>query len=173
MSLDDPYRPPGEEAGTRPVPQERRTDWLLMTMWPLFLAFNLVVSLYLLLSFTPHHGRLGILLGLLTILASGWCLCVLNPEAAWRVLIGAIVTGISQVVPILQFLLCTAALAISMSLGMASDSSTTGITEVTSEVGGYVMTLISATGVMAAAAGVGWMTSFFAPAKSDESPPPT
>ena len=142
-----------------------RWDKLSLISWPVILAVNLIVPLLLGLMVTEDHGRVGMFLAVGVFLAAGWALCYYLPHFARRFILGGLFTALSQLFPILQFLSGIIALAIADGLGVEIDHSPGDgpVEQLTSEFGGFLVTLLVGLMISAVAAGIGLLLALVLP----------
>jgi hypothetical protein len=124
-------------------------------MWPLLLIANLAVPIVLAMPVTESAGQWGMGAAIVAFLALGWVLCAHWPAVARRLLLGAPFIAISQVFPILHFILGAIAIEIANRLGVASPANDLASENITYESGGFLVTGIVGFGLLLAALACG------------------
>ncbi|TWT73472.1 hypothetical protein Pla123a_38080 [Posidoniimonas polymericola] len=113
---DNPYQSPSVAADP-PVPRAALWDRFSVVGWPVVYALNIIVPLMFGWGMTEQAGRVGMFVAMAVVLAGGWWLA---PRHAWvgrRLIVGAVITALSQVIPILHIYIGMASIAIVTSVG--------------------------------------------------------
>jgi hypothetical protein len=133
--------------------------------WLFVFATNLAVPLLFSSSVTQAHGSLGMVFAILALLTLGGFLCTYHRELSRALLIGGVLIAMTQLIPIPQILAGWIGLAIGNALGLAEFSRGDQPARLTSEFGGFVVTLITGGILITAAACIGltlrWLASRF------------
>jgi MFS family permease len=153
----NPYEPPKTAMGpTAPLEQaNRRVQMWTFGTWIFVFAINMAVPLLFSSSMTEEHGKLGMAIALLASVACGCFLCAYHRELALALIIGGVLVGLTQLFPILQFLAGIIGTAVGQALGLAEFGNDERGPRVTSELGGFVVTLVTGGILITAAALLG------------------
>jgi hypothetical protein len=140
----NPYRPLDsiEETPSDENQVSEGLDAVAFVAWPVVFGLNMIVPLAFGWDLARDHGRMGVCIAALFLLVAGWILCLRQRSIARKLILGATVTALSQFFPVFQFLAGIVAFAIAVSLGVAADGSDDGPIEITSELGGFVVTVL-------------------------------
>ncbi len=85
-------------------PKVRQFDKeLAVFAWPLVFVLNMIVPVLLGWGMTRDQGRLGMFAASAVLLSMGWWLCVAKNSLARRMIVGGLLTALSQFIPVLQF----------------------------------------------------------------------
>ena len=101
----------------------------------------------------------------LVVLAGGWTLCYVSPPVARRLIVGGMMTAVSQVFPILHLILGVIALGIAGRLGSATPGDDVPIDKISSELGGFFVTLLVGGGLLICAGAIGLVLGWLLPAR--------
>jgi hypothetical protein len=104
-------------------------------------------------------------LALLALYGFGCVLCFFRPAAARTLIAGSIITGMSQLFPILHLLAGAVALGITAHFGMAVIGADTHIDHFTSEVGGWLATVLVGAMVLLCAWALGLVLRLLLPGR--------
>lgn len=154
----NPYQSPStqvaaEEAALRLA---RKVDYLSIVCWPLICLGNMLMPFtFAAALMNEQRGQIGAALAAAMLLIAGWVLCWLRPVWVRTVMVGAVVTGLSQIFPILQMIAGIIAIAVAALLGLGvADDGPAEMPAITSELGAFVigiqvglLLLIVATGI--------------------------
>ena len=140
-------------------------DTSAFAAWTFVFGANLIVPLLFGWGLTQDHGRTGMLVALVGFLSAGWAFCFSRPIAARKLIAGSVITGVSQVFPVLHIIAGTMALEIALRFGFVAinDASPMGH-DVSGEAGGFLLTLIVGCTLLVCAAGAGQLLGFLLPA---------
>jgi hypothetical protein len=163
----NPYEPPRSSAeewrGTDD--SNLRSRHRLYGAWFGVCALNMPVPLLFGLQMTRAGGRIGMLIAMLALLGVGFWICVAARKIAVCTIIGAILVGLSQVVPIAQMFAGLFALGFGHALGLAVGSHGDVSDHVVGELGGFVVTLLTGTILIVLSAGCGFVLQRILPAR--------
>jgi hypothetical protein len=157
----NPYEAP-TSALRVPLPngdEDRRGGGWLYFAWGAVFAVNMIVPLLFGLSTTSAHGRIGMTAASMLFLAWGCWLCAVRRQFAAPLIFGAVLVGVSQLVPILHVIAGLIGLTVGQILGLADTRD-----KVTSEFGGFVVTFVTGGMLIAASAFTGWLIRSMTPA---------
>jgi hypothetical protein len=126
-------------------------------VWPIVFALNLIVPLLFGGSMLRERGMIGLSVAVAFFLIAGWYICYMSPFISIRLLVGAGITAISQLFPIIHVLAGLIAVATLSKLGLATDENDVGIGTISSEAGGFMMTMITGSIIAAFALIVGFL----------------
>jgi hypothetical protein len=142
--------------------------------WAFVLAINMAVPLLFSGSVTEQHGKLGMGVALLSFLVCGCYLCAYHRKLALALLVGGVLVALTQLFPILQILAGLIGMAVGQSLGQTSSGADEATPHLRSEVGGFVVTLVTGGILIGAAACSGmailWLTSRLGANRSKNAP---
>ena len=163
MDEQNPYEPPKSlvtDPAAPDYPDLRARVWTLAS-WIFVFGINLAVPLIFSSSMTDEHGKLGMFIAVTSLLFSGCLVCAVRRELAVSLLIGGALVGLMQVFPLLQFLAGVIGMAAGSCFGLAEFGGDERSPRLTSELGGFVVTLITGGSLMTAAACLGWPIQWF------------
>ena len=130
-----------------------RCDRFSIAVWSVIFAANTIVPLMFGLELTVKHGRVGVGIASLLLWAGGAILCCWRSSIMWQVILGALITALSQLFPILQIIAGCIGLSAAARLGQAETGGDGQLLDqVTSEVGGFIVTVIAGGVLLAGAA---------------------
>ncbi|MGE3776126.1 MAG: hypothetical protein AB7F89_02990 [Pirellulaceae bacterium] len=162
---NNPYQSP-EPLSAVPVASDasppRRVDGLALMAWPVVYGLNLVVPLLIGSDVTREHGRAGMWLAVVFLLAAGWAFCLWLPSAGRRVIWGAAVFALSQAFPIVQILAGAWSIGLAESCGMGVEPDEM-IGKISNNLGGFVVTLLVGAMLLGCAASVGFLVGLVLP----------
>jgi hypothetical protein len=157
-SVDEPnpYAPPTttSQTGSRPRPDAGLRGPMLYLAWFAVFLLNLAIPLLLALSQTDERGRIGMLIAVTLLCATGCWVCANSPQAGTSLVVGGVIVGLTQLIPILQMFSGLTAMTVAAALGLTKREVHASIT---TEVGGVIVTLITGAILMSIAAGVGFV----------------
>ena len=111
-----------EVVDARPLPigsfQSPRPAWTYGA-WIFVCAINMAVPLFFSATLTEEHGKLGMVLAVVSFFICGCFLCAFQRDLALAVIIGGVVVAMTQLMPILQIVAGTIGLAVGDALGVA------------------------------------------------------
>jgi hypothetical protein len=155
MDEINPYQPPKtSDTARRPSGDANDTGQMIYLAWFAVFVFNLAVPLLFALSITRESGRIGMSIAMVLLLATGCWICATSRNAGWSIVVGGIATGLSQAVPVLQMIAGIFGLAAAQILGAATMGDDERPDRI-SELGGFVVTLVTGAILMTTGAGVG------------------
>jgi hypothetical protein len=158
----NPYEAPTAALGNPfpDGPEQQRAGRPHYLAWGAVFALNMVVPLFFGLSTTQAHGRIGMAAASLLFLAWGCWLCAIRRQFAAPLIAGAVVVGMSQLVPILHVIAGTMGMLVGQILGLADARDTMNVT---SEFGGFFVTFVTGGLLIAASAVCGWLIRLMTP----------
>ena len=158
----NPFSPPTvSDNVTKPRKKLRRFHEVLVVAWPFVFGANMIVPLLFGRNLIENRGSLGMALAAIMLLLAGWMLFVVWPPLAYRLSLGSIVTALLQFFPLLHLFAGLIAFAITVNLGLAVDATDFSSEEVTSELGGFVITAITGSCLLLFSLGVGTFVFIF------------
>lgn len=166
MDEFNPYEPPSDAATISiadPTPN-RRVRKFSYVAWLFVFAINMAVPLFLSHPVTEKHGRLGLLFGALLLLALGYYLCAVNRRFGPALIVGGVLIAISQVFPVMQVIAGMLGMTVGKAMGLASFGDDYEVPQITTEEGGFIVTLVTGGILMAAAACSGMLLRLVTPA---------
>jgi hypothetical protein len=137
----NPFQPPALE-NVR-IAKRSSTGWLqhtLLIVWPFIFGANMIIPLLVGWDMIAEDGAIGAGIASLLLLLLGWALFYVWPAFATRMSVGAILTAILQVFPIVHFIFGLIAFGITVELGQAIDISDDSGPGITTELGGFLIT---------------------------------
>ena len=155
MDEHNPYEPP-KSSMPPPAPVDhanRRVQMWTFGTWIFVFAINMAVPLLFSASMTEEHGKLGMAVALGAFLTCGCFLCAFHRELARALIIGGVVVALTQIIPMLQFIAGSIGMAVGLGLGVADFGGDERGPSLTSEFGGFVVTLVTG-GILITAAAV-------------------
>ncbi len=166
MNEFNPYEPPRDAATISiPDPTPRRpTRKFSYVAWLFVFAINMAVPLYFSHPVTEYHGRLGLLFGALLLLALGYYICAVNRRFSSALIVGGAIIAITQVFPVIQIIAGMLGMTVGKAMGLASLGDDHGVPQITTEEGGFIVTLVTGGILMAAAACSGMLLRLVTPA---------
>jgi hypothetical protein len=164
-SPSNPYEPATHASSASVERVGEPISLLGWIMWPLLLIANLAAPIVLAMPVTESAGRWGMGAAIVVFLALGWVLCGQWPALARRLLLGAPFIAISQVFPILHFILGAIAIEIANRLGVASPANDLALENITGESGGLLVTGIVGFGLLLAALACGSLFEWAMPGR--------
>jgi hypothetical protein len=120
--------------------------------WGGVFMFNILVPAFFGWLSTTESGRTGMVIAVVVQLCAGFWVCAKVRTIGLYLVIGGFAVALSQVFPILQFIAGAVALGIGRVLGLANTED-----NVTSEFGGFIVTMITGGILMALSAGCGFL----------------
>ena len=91
----------------------------MLTAWVFVFGINLAVPLIFSSSMTDEHGKLGMFIAIVSLLACGCFACAVRRVFADALIIGGVVVGLLQIFPVLQILAGMFGMAAGSALGLA------------------------------------------------------
>jgi len=150
---ENPYGAPQSGGGPKVESgQPLRAGRATLFSWIGAFAFNLLVPLMIGWSITRGAARLGLIAACLVLLVGGGWLCYVRPALARKTIAGALVTGVSQVFPLLQFLVGAVIIRILSKVGLGEGP--LPLMSFTAA-GGFLATFLVGAILIAVAAGIG------------------
>ncbi|MEX1222975.1 MAG: hypothetical protein WEA31_00360 [Pirellulales bacterium] len=119
----------------------RRIDTFAVFAWPIVFGVNLIVPALFGAEVTDEQGALGMMAACIMWLVLGWSLCLLHAPFARRLIVGSVLTALSQVFPIIHLIAGMFAIDIATALGLHLGQDHP-VGNVTSEFGGFFVTLL-------------------------------
>jgi len=120
--------------------------------WGGVFSFNIFIPLIFGWMSTTESGRTGMAIAIVVQLCAGFWVCARVRTIGHYLVIGGFAIGLSQVFPIPQFVAGLVALIIGRGLGVANTED-----NVTSAFGGFIVTMITGSILMALSAGCGFL----------------
>jgi large-conductance mechanosensitive channel len=163
MEEQNPYEPP--KSSTMPTPDRgtssRRARAWTFGAWIFVCAINLAVPLLFSATLIEAHGKIGMMLAIVSFFFCGCCLCAFQRDLALAVIIGGVFVALTQLFPILHIVAGWIGVAVGDALGLADFGSGDKSPRLLSEFGGFVVTLITGGILMAVATGIGLAIQWF------------
>ena len=134
----------------------RRGQKRIYLAWVAVFAFNMAVPLLFGLSMINWRGMIGMAVAIVVLMATGCWICATFREFGVSLVIGGMLIGLTQMVPILQFIAGMVGVTIGEVLGvfhMGDEDSPTRI----NEFGGFIVTLITGTILITMSAASGFL----------------
>jgi hypothetical protein len=145
--FENPYRAPASDA-VAGVARSGRIDGLAFAAWPAVFGLNMVLPLFFSTVVTEHHGRFGLCIASFVLLAGGWALCAVSASTARKVILGAALVAVTQFFPVLQIIAGSVSMGIAQSFQLVEggggdpDLDEQDIPQITSELGGFIVTML-------------------------------
>ena len=164
---DNPYAAPPkpEKQKHSDALARRRPGVFTYVTWAFVFAVNLALPLLFSSSITQQHGKLGMSIAALFLLASGCHVCSISRKQAAVLISGGALVGLSQLFPFLQFIAGILGLIVGQFLGLVYAGNDERSPQIISEFGGFVVTLVTGGILMAASASAGILLRFVTPAR--------
>jgi hypothetical protein len=113
----NPYEAPSANSPL-PVAQSPSTffqqPWVVQSAWILAVAINLPVPIMFGFSFTAAGAaRLGMLIGVAVVYGIGVWICLHQASVMWRLIVGSMLTALSQIWPMLHMMVGAIAMGVS------------------------------------------------------------
>ena len=158
----NPFSPPTvSESATKPRKRSKLFHEALLVAWPFVFGANMIVPLLFGRNLIENRGSLGMALAAIILLIAGWIPFVVWPRLAYRLSLGSIVTALLQFFPLLHLFAGLIGFAITAELGLAVEGTDISSEEVTSELGGFVITAITGSCLLLFSLGVGTFVFVF------------
>jgi MFS family permease len=169
MEGHNPYEPPKSSTAPPPdrSPASRRARAWTYAAWIFVCALNMAVPLLFSGSMTEEHGKLGMLLAVVSFFSCGCFLCAFQHKLAQAAIIGGAFVALTQLFPVLHIVAGLAGMAIGHALGLADIGSDEQSPRLLSELGGFVVALITGGILMAVATGFGLAIQWIASRRKD------
>jgi MFS family permease len=163
MEEHNPYEPPKSSTmpPPDPDPSSRRARAWTYGAWIFVCAINMAVPLLFSATLTEEHGRLGMLLAVVSFFFCGCFLCAFQRGLALAVIIGGVIVALTQLFPILHIVAGWIGMAVGDALGLADFGTGDQSPRLLNELGGFVVTLITGGILMAIATGIGLAIQWF------------
>lgn len=168
---ENPYRAP-ESDTTAGVIRSGDLDRNAFIMWAIVFGLNMVLPLLFSVELTQHHGRFGMCAASLVLFIAGWVLCALSARTARKLILGAAIVALTQLFPILHVVAGSVSIRIAESFQLADggggdpDLDEGGFPEITSELGGFMVTILVGGILLTFASIIGLVLSFVFPQRS-------
>ena len=168
---ENPYRAP-ESDTTAGAIRSGDLDRNAFITWAIVFGLNMVLPLLFSVELTQHHGRLGMCAASLVLLIAGWVLCALSARTARKLILGAAIVALTQFFPILQIVTGSVSMGIAASFQLADggggdlDPDEGGFPEITSELGGFMVTILVGGILLTFASLIGLVLSLVFPQRS-------
>jgi MFS family permease len=163
MEEHNPYAPP--KSSTTPTPDRdplsRRARAWTYGAWIFVCAINMAVPLLFSATLTEEHGKLGMLLAVVSFFLCGCLLCAFQRNLALAVIIGGVIVALTQLFPILHIVAGWIGMAVGDLLGVADFGRGDDSPRLLNELGGFVVTLVTGGILMAIATGIGLTIQWF------------
>ena len=154
----NPYRAPNADSTDGPwharVGRQLR---FTVAAWVIIFLLNLPFPLFCGMDVTSGIATLGMFAAIVLLLSAGVVLCVRLPGVMRTLMIGSVVTAISQFLPLLQIVAGLLAISAAKVLGLLAVATQFGNMRTVSFFGGLLITLITAGIMMLVALGSGWI----------------
>lgn len=161
---ENPYRAPESDTTAGGI-RSGDLDRNAFIMWAIVFGLNMVLPLLFSVEVTQHHGRFGMGAASLVLLIAGWVLCALSARTARKLILGAVIVALTQFFPILQIVAGSVSMGIAASIQQAdggggdSGRDEVGFPEITSELGGFMVTMLVGGILLAFASIIGFVVS--------------
>ncbi len=132
-----------------------RGGWALVGGWAGVYALNLIVPLPLGWTMTDAAGRVGMVLAVLTMLATGGYACLGSRKAGVTLLVGGGILAVCQFFPFPQILAGMIGIAAARAMGLTTGGEGHGMEVVNSVLGGFVATTLTGGILIVAALSMG------------------
>ena len=155
----NPYTPPAEVdlagslAQSEPSVSPRKLRNLLVA-WPVVLGLNLIVPLLVASELLGTRGWTGVVVAIVVNLLVGFWLCHVLPGLMKRLIVGAAVVALSQLVPVLHLIAGMIAFVVGESIGLIEESELNG-PEIGTAISGGVLTTLTGGVLMVASIAIG------------------
>jgi hypothetical protein len=168
MSDDfNPYAAPTDATSSslRDDRSRRHAGPLTYVAWVFVFAVNMALPLLLSASVTREHGTLGMSVAALLLLALGCFICATRRKLATTLIGGGVLVGLSQLFPALHIIAGMIGMTLAQALGLADNGGNDGRSPlIINEYGGFVVTFVTGSILMAVAACTGMLIRFVTPA---------
>jgi hypothetical protein len=159
----NPYETPANVASAS-LPEgtaRPRAGAFTYAAWIFIFAINTAIPLLFSASVTDQHGKLGMSMAALFLLALGCYICAANRKLAVALLAGGALIALTQLLPGLQIIAGMIGMGVGQALGHATLSGDDNpAARITSEFGGVVVTFITGGILMAGSLCAGVLLQF-------------
>ena len=172
IDSENPYRAPESDAA--PVSNGRRggrIDGPAFLAWPIVFGLNMVLPLLFSGEVTKRHGQLGLCIAALVLLVGGWVLCAWSGSTARKLILGSALVALTQVLPLLQIIAGSVSISIAQSFQLVEggggdpDLDEQFMPQITSELGGFVVTMLVGAILLTCASLIGLALGLALPAR--------
>jgi MFS family permease len=163
----NPYEPP-LHIGTSSIPPghtNRRAGTSTYGSWVFVFFVNLAVPLLFSSSMNQEHGRLGMFVAALLLLALGSCICAAGRKLAATLIAGGAIIGLTQLFPGLQLIAGVIGMTVGQALRLADIGDENRPARLISDYGGFVVTFVTGGILIATAACSGMLLRLITPAR--------
>lgn len=157
MDDSNPYQAPTLIASADHTPRAQasdRLDLLAVLGWPIVFLANLAVPVLAGWGIVFDEAIAGCGIAITAQLLAGWSLCFLWPSAARRLLLGAVFTGLSQIIPVLHAIAGLVGFIVADLMGQVANDQDMGPGTLRTLGGGFLVTFVTG-GVLLTCAGIG------------------
>jgi hypothetical protein len=167
MHKHNPYQEPMYGAGNSHTIDRsvRCGDRRHYFAWVVVFVFNMAVPLLFGWEETRDHGKVGLMVAALLLLALGCLICAADRRLATPLIAGSAMIGITQVFPLLQIVAGLLGMSVGRALGLGAHGRDAGPGRIGSEAGGFVVTLVTGGILMAVSAGSGMLIRLLTPSR--------
>ncbi|MGV3484235.1 MAG: hypothetical protein ACO1RT_07445 [Planctomycetaceae bacterium] len=134
----------------------RSVSPVLLVVWPILLALNLVMPLVVGMPMIESSGKLGVAIAVAAFAITGWIICVYRPQLSKRLLAGSTVVGLSQIFPVLHLIAGKTAFSIVAHVGQAEVGGDLGLDRIKTEFGGFLVALLTGGVLTVCAVAIGY-----------------
>ncbi len=128
--------------------------------WVFIFAINMAIPLLFGASMTEQHGRLGMSVAALLLLVFGSFICAANRKLAVALLAGGALVALTQLFPILHIIAGMIGMSVGQALGHATLDTDDDPSRITSELGGFIVTIVTGGILMAGSLFIGVVLRF-------------
>lgn len=159
----NPYEPPNSsDAELQGIGESTRPSEKLIYAASLVVCiFNLPVPLQVAWPMTESSGRIGMSIATVTLMAGGCWICANVRKKGVHLVTGGVVVALSQILQVAQLVAAGASLVLGRALGLFAIQDDGFGGDVTSELGGFFITLSTGSLLMMLSAGSGFLLSKF------------
>jgi len=151
LAEKNPYESPKCLAGPLASPADHDDARLLLTAWATVFVVNMAMPVFFAWSITGESGRIGMIAASVVLFGCGCWICLMARRLAKGLIVGAVLVALTQVFPALQILAGILGLAVAEALHLSQYRDRGP--EITTELGGFVVTLITG-GILMGLSGV-------------------
>ena len=167
--MDDanPYEAPKHVVRPSPAAAKTKRRAGIMTYigWVFIFVLNMAIPLLFSYSITREHGRAGVSVAVVFLLALGCYACAANRKLAAALMAGGVLVALTQMFPALHIVAGSIGISVGQALGLTDRGDAVRSPLVRSEFGGFVITFVTGGILMATAAGTGMFLRLITPAR--------
>jgi len=152
----NPYLAPIAASGAISESKKPKTlKMILLIIWPFIFMANMILPMLFGWDLLDKAGSIGVLCATLALLIPGWLLIAIWPAAGKRLIVGAILMTLLQFFPVLHIILGVVAFEVTAYLGQATEMNDLQSASIDTELGGFIITMLVGSGLLAIATGMG------------------